>query len=306
MSGRLGFKSLLRKTLLVWRDVDKVLVNQGEILSKLNSEKCFSNLSDAGFRVYSQWEEDGIIQHIVENVELTDKTFIEFGVETFEEANCRFLMVKDNWSGFVIDGSRKNIGKIRSQDIYWKCDLQAECAFITRDNIEDLLSRSGFGFEPGILSVDIDGNDYFVLKQLYSYKPTIIIVEYNGLFGNERAVSVPYDPSFVRTQKHFSNVYWGASLAAFDDVLQLRGYALVGTNKVGSNAFFVRRDRMSGSLREVRPSETTPVVTFREARNERGELVFADNRQSAAMIAHLPLIDVRSGREIKVGELELE
>ncbi len=212
-------------------------------------------------------------------------------------------MINNNWSGFVIDGSESNIAAIRRDRNYWQRDLRATRAFITRDNICALLETSGFGREPGILSVDIDGNDYYVLQALHEYRPSIIIVEYNGLFGGDAAVTVPYDPAFVRTRKHHSNVYWGASLAAFDDLLSARDYALVGVNKVGSNAFFVRRDLMGGRLKAVNVSDVFGKVTFREARNEAGELLYLDNADSIALIAHLPLDDVRNGRQIKVGDL---
>jgi hypothetical protein len=89
--------------------LDDIKMNQGLILSLMQQEQRSKKLQDYEFKVFSQWGEDGIIQQLTKTLEIKNKTFIEFGVETFFEANCRFLMMKDNWTGFVIDGSSKNI-----------------------------------------------------------------------------------------------------------------------------------------------------------------------------------------------------
>ena len=87
------------------------------------------------FSVYSQWGEDGIVQHLLRYVPISNKMFVEFGVENYLEANTRFLMIKDNWTGLVMDGSNENIDYIRQDDIFWRFHLKAQQAFITRENI---------------------------------------------------------------------------------------------------------------------------------------------------------------------------
>ena len=158
------------------------------------------NLADYEFKIFSQWGEDGIIQYLSKAVELKHKTFIEFGVESFMEANCRFLLMKDNWSGYVIDGSSANIAKLKNFYFYWKYHIDAVDAFITKDNINELLARSGFDKDLGILSIDIDGNDYYILEAINAVRPRILICEYNAVFGATRKISVPYDPEFSRNQ----------------------------------------------------------------------------------------------------------
>ena len=93
---------------------DEVKINQGIILSSLNESKATSNLKEYEFKVFSQWGEDGIIQHLTKSIEIKNKTFIEFGVEDFFESNCRFLLMKDDWKGFVIDGSKSNIQRLKN------------------------------------------------------------------------------------------------------------------------------------------------------------------------------------------------
>src|ERR1039457_532958 len=196
------------------KKLDELKMNQGVLLAGLNERKRSTNLKHYEFKVFSQWGEDGIIQRLVNVIEIKEKTFIEFGVEDFSESNCRFLLMKDNWSGFVIDGSASNISRLKQSDLYWKYDLAAVGAFITKDNINDLLAKSGFGRELGILSIDLDGNDYYVLEAIEFFSPRILICEYNAVFGPSRRISVPYDAGFVRRDKHLSCLYYGASLGA--------------------------------------------------------------------------------------------
>lgn len=294
---------LLRRLLTVNRDLDLIKINQGVLLSKINTSKQYPQLSDYEFKVFSQWGEDGIIQHLIHNVQIKNKTFIELGVEDFFESNCRFLLQKDHWSGFVIDGSSRNINRLKRSYFYWKYPLNAICSFITQENIEELLSSSGFDRDIGILSVDIDGVDYYVLQKLSSWKPSILIAEYNALLGMNRAVSVPYSPSFVRSKMHYSNLYYGASLQAFVHIANNMHMALVGVNSAGSNAFFVRRELLNESLREVSVGECFGKSKFREARDSSGTLNCISGMDKANPILQLPVIDVISQKILKIEDL---
>ncbi len=244
------------------------------------------------FRVFSQWGEDGIIQHLIRAVGLRRSTFVEFGVETYVESNTRFLLVNDNWSGLVIDGSEANIAFIKNDPIYWQHNLKADMAFITRDNINELISRNGVHGEIGILSVDIDGNDYWVWQAIDVINPVIVIVEYNARFGPTQAVTVPYDPKFVRSEAHHSMIYYGASLAAFHRLGEAKGYSLVGCNSAGNNAFFVRRDRLPTSLPALSPSEAFVANQFRETRDSVGQLAFLSAQAEIDVLRNMPLVDV--------------
>jgi hypothetical protein len=285
------------------RRLDEIKINQGRILAELQRDRRSDRLADYEFKVFSQWGEDGILQHLTTHLAIANRTFIEFGVEDFFESNCRYLLMKDQWSGFVIDGSPANIARLRRSYFYWMYPLESLASFITRDNVGALLEQSGFGTEPGILSVDVDGVDYHLVEALGHMRPSIMIVEYNGLFGHERCVTVPYDPAFQRTRAHPSNLYLGASLPAFVRLLNTRGYALVGVNGMGSNAFFVRRELLNDRVREtdIRTCPVGPV--FREARDDRGELTLRSAHASRDRIAELPLLDIESGKTIRVADL---
>jgi hypothetical protein len=289
----------LRRFFTIDRELDLIKINQGLILSTINSSKRYSHLSDYEFKVFSQWGEDGIIQHLTQNIEIKNKTFIEFGVEDFLESNCRFLLQKDNWYGYVIDGSSRNIQKIKDSYFYWKHSLNALCSFITRDNIDQLLSMSGFDKDLGILSVDIDGVDYFVLEKLSDWTPRVLIVEYNAIFGISRAVSVPYSSTFVRAEAHYSNLYYGASLPAFVHLANNMNMALVGVNSTGSNAFFVRRDLLNENVGEVSINDCFVRAKFREGRDRDGSLSCQSGGQDLSSIMQLPLVDVISQENLR-------
>jgi hypothetical protein len=282
---------------------DQVLMNQGRLLSAAFRDHHYKHLWDVEFKIFSQWGEDGILQYLIANIDITHRTFIEFGVEDFYESNCRFLMSKDVWQGYVIDGSPTNVATIEASDFFWKYPLAAKASFITRENVATLLDESGFDKDIGILSVDIDGVDYFVLEALAEWRPRILVVEYNGVFGIDRPVSVPYRADFQRTAQHPSNMYYGASLAAYHHLATSRGYALVGVNSVGSNAFFVRRELLNQRVRETSIAACYRTSCFREGRDDSGRLTMLSGARRREPIAHLPLVDVVSGASLLVGDL---
>lgn len=274
--------------------IDEIKINQGIILSKLNQNKTSNCLKDYEFKVFSQWGEDGILQHLTECIPIKNKTFIEFGIENFLESNCRFLLMKDDWKGFVIDGSAKNIANLRQSYFYWKHHLKAVDAFITKDNINELLAQSGFEDDLGILSIDLDGNDYYILQAITTVKPRILVCEFNPLFGDKRKVSVPYQSDFRRTKAHYTNLYWGASLAAMTYLADKKGYALVGTNTAGNNAFYVRKDLINKRIDVLSVEEAYLPSNFRESIDKKGNLTHLSGDERLDIIKGLPVFEVET------------
>ena len=272
-----------------------VLLNQGKILEELYSKKQAEKLSEYEWGVFSQWGEDGIIQFLVREVQIHNKTFIEFGVEDFSESNCRYLLMASDWQGFVIDGSDENISRLQNSYFYWRHDLQSIAAFIDKENINKLLEKSDFDRDLGILSVDIDGNDYHILETINVFEPRIIISEFNPYFGTEREISVPYDPKFDRTEKHYSNLYFGASIKAIEYVLSERGYTLVGTGMTGGNAYFVRNDLMTEKLISLARNAINFNGFCRESRDLEGNLNLLRGEERINEIKGLTVLNVRTG-----------
>ena len=272
---------------------DEIKINQGIILSNLNKNKTAKNLREYEFKIFSQNGEDGIIQYLIESIDIKNKTFIEFGVEDFFESNCRFLLMKDTkWKGFVIDGSTKNIQCLKNSYFYWKHHLVAVDEFITKENVNNVLLKSNFSEDLGILSIDIDGNDYYILEAIKNFKPSILICEYNPVFGGSRKISIPYKNNFSRTNAHHSNLYWGASLAAMTYMANKKGYSLVGTTSFCNNAFYVRNDLLNDRLNVLSAEEAYSPSNYRESRDENGNLTFILGDDRLDTIRGLPIFEV--------------
>lgn len=132
------------------------------LINQMKFQDIYENIQHAEFKVSSQFGEDGIIQYLVHHLGIETKTFIEFEVENYTESNTRFLLMNNNWKGLVIDGSKENIDYIKNDSIYWKYDLTATCAFVDKENINNIFLENNFSGEIVLLSIDIDGNDYWI------------------------------------------------------------------------------------------------------------------------------------------------
>jgi hypothetical protein len=289
---------LLRTITTVNAKLDRVEKELGEL--KLLVGSVHASVKDTGnadinsyeFKVFSQFGDDGIIQYLISKVPIVNKTFIEFGVEDFFESNSRFLMMKDNWEGFVIDGGPENINRLKSSDFYWKYNLGAECSFITKENINSLLEKSGFDHDLGILSIDLDGIDYWIWKEINKYSPRILILEYNSVFGPDNHWSIPYSADFQRLKAHYSGIYSGVSLASMYELSETKGYDFVGSNLAGNNAYFVRKDINTLPIQSL--SEGYKASKFRESRSADGIPTFAAGDERLKLIAGMPIYNTRT------------
>ncbi|MDP9268921.1 MAG: hypothetical protein M3P27_11445 [Acidobacteriota bacterium] len=283
------------------RRLQRVQEALGRIEARQLATQPPATLNDAEFRVFSQWGEDGLIEFLLNKVPIANKVFVEFGVENYLESNTRFLLVNRQWSGLVMDGSAENVAFIRRDPIYWGYNLKAECSFVTRENINELLTQHGISGDIGLLSIDIDGNDYWVWEAIDCVSPRILVCEYNSLFGRSARVTIPYTPSFTRREAHFSHLYYGASLAALHALGRRKGYSLVGSNRAGNNALFVRDD-LAGDL-PVAPADAYRRSQFREAHDRAGRLTFADFQTNLKAIEDLEVYSLDDGRVVKIKEL---
>ena len=260
------------------------------------------DLRDAEFRVFSQWGDDGIIQYLIHNVPIENDAFIEFGVEDYTESNTRFLLFNDNWRGLIMDASAENMACVQRDDLYWRHDLTSICEFISRENINQLISGAGFNGPIGLLSIDIDGNDYWIWEAIDVVDAAIVVVEYNSVFGPSRALSVPYDPAFRRTNAHWSNLYWGCSLRALCQLADKKGYAFVGSNANGNNAYFVKRELADGVLVKT-PEDGYVTSRFRESRDPAGQLTYVGGAKRRSLISDMMVMDVEHNVLVRLGDV---
>jgi hypothetical protein len=240
------FTALIRKLSLFAHTLQKrmetvAIIERERYVREILSDKRFEGskrLEPYGFKVYSQYDEDGITQEIFKRIGVTSKIFVEFGVEDGLENNSLKLLL-EGWSGLWLDSSSKCISRIeeRFSDVIGEGRLQVKQAFIDRDNINNLIGQH-FEGEIDLLSIDIDGNDIYILNAVDVVRPRVIIVEYNGKFPPPMSIAQRYDPGFKWDYTDYS----GASLAAVTKVATKKGYCLVGCGMAGVNAFFVRED----------------------------------------------------------------
>lgn len=240
------------------------------------------------FKLYSQNGEDGLLLFIFSQVGTTNKTLVEFGVESGEECMAANLLINFGWNGLLMDGSESNMEKGR-QWYREQCPdsgdrLQLKQCFITRDNINQVIADSGISGEIDLLSVDIDGNDYWVWKAIDVINPRVVVAEYNACFGPTRSLTIDYDPAFTRFAHHFSGWYHGASLTALGKLGAVKGYSLVGCDSRGCNAFFVRDDLVRGELESLTPKEAFYPQPKR--------LRIANQEKQFDVIRHLPLTEI--------------
>lgn len=284
--------------------IESKLLTARVLINQIRSAGTLARIADAEFKVFSQFGDDGIIQYLVQQIGIPHdrQTFIEFGVQDYQESNTRFLLMNDNWRGLILDGDQANMDKAIQGSDYWRHDLTAVAAFIDRDNVNDLFVSHGFSGEIGLLSIDIDGNDYWVWERIEAVNPMIVVAEYNSTFGARHAVTIPYDPTFQRSRAHYSNLYWGASLKALCLLAERKGYAFVGSNSAGNNAYFVRLDKL-GCIKPISVEEGYVDARFRESRNAKGDLTYLRGSARLQEISDMEVFDIERAAVIRIADL---
>jgi len=249
-------------------------------------------LRDREFTVYSQAGEDGILHWLLTAVPVSRKVFVEFGVGNYQEANTRLLALSEHWSGLVMDSDPVSVNQIVGDPLHWRMNVKAIQAFITRENINDLLRDNGISGEIGLLSIDIDGNDFWVFEAIDVVSPAVVVIEYNSRYGPDRSVTIPYDPGFNRMLAHPSGIYSGASLRALCNLARRKGYSFVGCNGFGVNAFFVRDDLVNERVPPCSVADGFVAGQFRESRDASGGLAWLDPEEERRILTTVPLVTV--------------
>ena len=195
-------------------------------------------LEQYGYKVYSQNDEDGIITEIFNRIGTTNKIFVEFGVDNGLECNSHYLLHK-GWKGLWIEGNDRNCLEIKRlfPVSIASGSLQVINAFIVKDNIDTIIGGSLSG-SIDMLSIDIDGNDYWVWESINCIQPRVVVIEYNAKFPPEHEWIMKYNERHTWEEDDEQ----GASLKSLELLGRKLGYQLVGTSYTGVNAFFVKQD----------------------------------------------------------------
>jgi hypothetical protein len=210
-------------------------------------------------KAYSQNGEDGILLYIFSKIGTTNRCFVEFGIGDGTECNTANLSINFGWHGLLMDRDDQNvaIAKRHYQNRLGTrfSDVKIIKMLVTKENVNKVLLDNLLEREIDLLSIDIDGNDFWVWKAITGINPRVVVIEYNASMGYEKSLTVKYDQNFDRYKKHASGFYYGASLAALTKLANSKGYILVGCDSTGVNAFFVRKDAAHARLSEVSVQE---------------------------------------------------
>ena len=210
-------------------------------------------LDATGYRVFSQFEEDGKLMFIFSVIGMNHKTFVEIGSDDGVNSNSANLYFNFGWHGLFMDSNPKSIRRgIKFFNKYphpWYYKPKFICEKVTMENVNVLIEGAGYGGEIGLLSIDIDGNDYWVWEAINVIDPQVVIIETHNEFGMNNIV-VPYDPDYSYPGKH--PVYHGASPVAINRLAIKKGYRLVGANELGFNFIFVKNELAEQELPEVK------------------------------------------------------
>lgn len=232
----------------------KILLERYRALRERESRPSFR---DVGFSVYSQHDEDGILLFIFGLIGVSTYRSVEICAGDGVECNTANLLINHRWTGLLVDGDAGNVRRAREyyrarpETRHWPPETVA--AWLTRENVNEIVRDAGYSGEIDLLSLDVDGVDYWLWEALQVVAPRVVVLEYNHLLGPDASRSVPYRPDFAAEFTEHGSDYAGASLQAFVKLGRRKGYRFVGTNAAGTNAFFAREDVPARLLPEADP-----------------------------------------------------
>jgi hypothetical protein len=231
------------------------LINSWRIRYKLGDD--VPHLWDVGFREYSQNEEDGILLYIFALLGMETRSFVEICAGDGIECNTTNLIVHHGWTGLLVDGNPANIHKAKqfyshiAQTLVWPPKIAQK--WVTAGNINELIQEHGLSGNIDLLSIDVDGVDYWLWKAVDIISPRVVVIEINNRLGPEKRLTVPYRDDFQTEVTAAGSEYGGASISALISLGKEKGYRFVGTNKICTNGFFVRNDLEHPWLPETSP-----------------------------------------------------
>lgn len=249
-------------------------------------------LAAAEFRLDTENGEAGLLLWMFSRLGLTDRRAVEFGIGRIGKCNSTNLVRSFGWSVLLMDGDPDRVEKALE---FYREHSRADIArvraietLVTPENVDELIEKNGFGGEIDLLSIDVDGNDYWIWEAIERSRPRVVIIEYNASFGPDEAVVTEYYEAFDRYALHPLGWYYGASLAALEGLGRRKGYVLVGCETAGHNAFFVRTDVLQGRLH---------ALGVREAfyPDQRRTNIATQEKQQASL-AELPVVRVPGTR----------
>jgi len=228
------------------QQMQRILINQHQENAR-RGIKTHAGIAEAGFRCYSQFEEDGIILYILSMIGMSTRRVVEICCGVGSECMAANLVLNHGYSGYLFDGDKSNVETathfFRSKKDCLLSEPRIKQAWITRDNINDLLRDIGATGEVDLLSLDMDGNDYYIWEAIAEINPRLCVFETQDIIPGDRSLTIPYQPDFYcwdkpGARKDFRSV----SLLAMKKLSEAKGYRMIGAHRHGFNVFFLRND----------------------------------------------------------------
>lgn len=258
------------------------------------------NLNEVEYKIFSQNGEDGIIDYLLYCLNIQNPKFLEIGVGDYKESNTRYLFMKTPNKGMIIDNVKDLKKKVSKNIKLWKGDLTIVEKTVTSTNICETLKLKNFDKNLDLFSLDIDGIDYWVMKNLPDDLSKIVITEYNATFGANLEITVPNQDNFNRTEYHHSNLCYGMSLKAIINLMKKKDYVFVGANKACNNAFFVKKNKIEKLNIDIPDSNNLEKYTqsnILESRSKSGDLTFLSGQEKLKAISNCEVVNLDSDSE---------
>jgi len=303
------FLNLFNKSTRIKNDIEiKALIGKSILISKRKNYLNFENINDAEEKIFSQNGEDGIIDYVLETLDIKDPKFIEIGVEDYIESNTRLLYHIRNSQGLIID-QNIDVNKLSKNLDLWKGRIKVIKEAVGPNNINEIVRKNYFNKNLDLFSIDIDGLDFWVIKELPKNFSKICVAEYNPLFGSELEITVPNIKNFDRTDYHYSNLCWGVSLKGLINIMKEKNFIFLGVNNLKNNAFFINKNYQNLFKKIIlginSKLENYVNHDFKESRDKRGKLTNLSSEEQLKEIKDCQVVDIKKSlvEEVKLSEL---
>ncbi len=293
------FKRFLKR----YFDKKITMIGSSHFLNMRKNYMNIKNLNELDYKVYSQNGEDGIIDYLISQLNIQKPKFIEIGVGDYTEANTRFVFERTSCEGLIVDIIKDFENEVKKNLSIWKGNLKIIEKKIEPQNLISTLKDKNFYEKIDLFSLDIDVYDYWVLKELPKNFCKILVAEFNPYFGSELQITVPFKKDFNRSNYHFSNLCFGASLKAIIKLLEEKNLKFIGTNLFRNNAFFIDKNYQDKLSIEIPSDDNLKLYTdakFRESRDAKNRLNLIDPEKILSEIKDCEVVDLsESGEKLK-------
>jgi hypothetical protein len=235
-----------------------MIKNQYRLMA-ISAPDTLPHFSDTGFKVYSQFDEDGILLYIFSIIGFSNRKVIEVCGGVGWENNTANLIINHACEGLLFDGNEENIMQaktfFKNHDATWICPPICKKAWITKDNINQLIEEEGFNGNIDLFSLDVDGNDYYFWDALSIVSPRVFICEVHNVIPDEMSITIPYQEDFFYRSGKQHIEFRSVSPLAMIRLSKRKGYRLVAAHKYGFNLIFMRNDVGKDFFPEITLSE---------------------------------------------------